>query len=259
MEVGQRRAGMVRWGILAGIVAGGCAPHAGFETARVAPAGTTHLTAGGSASASFGRRHDYALESRAGEVSTAGNQHQPNQRVEAVLLGRAARGLVRGLELDVTGWNPLLLPPLGLGGAVGLKAQLVGGDGGPLGVALGGRAGGFAHILGESGNSRSTLLGLLEARAVISAELGGGISVSLVPHLQLEAVHDRLSDSDAGTAPAVIYSADSARAIYGVSLGLAGGASDRWFIDLAAAFAARSSEDPAFSRWTVGLARRIAP
>ncbi len=246
-----------RLGLLCGIAgaAAACLPHAGFETGRVTPAGSTAIVAGGGVAATVGKRHDYRLENAAGQVAAAGSQHQPYLPVEAVVLGRVSRGLVTGLELDASGWNPLLLPPIGLGGALGLKGQLVGGRDGAFAVAVGVRAGGFVNIFGTSGNSRFTSLGFVEGRAAISVDLARGVALSLVPLYQLEAVYDRLIDAQQD--PPSVYRASGMRAIYGVSTGVAAGTSTTWFLDLASAFAPRTADDPAFSRWTIGIARRL--
>lgn len=229
-------------------------PHGGFETARVAPPGQAQLTAGGEASVTTGKRTVYQLKDGAGETTDASNQHQPYYPIEVALVGRYARGIVPRVELDASAWNPFILPPLGVGAAAGFKVQLVGGQSGPLALALGGRVGGFAHVFGAEDNQRSNLLGQVEARLVASYHPRDTIAVCVIPAYRYQAMRDRLSDnqdSDPGQ-----YTATEQRAFGQLTIGLALGRASTWFIDLSAGFAPDSQSDPDFLQGTVGLARR---
>jgi hypothetical protein len=239
--------------VAAAALAAGCLPPAGLETARVAPRGTRALTVGGEVATTSGKRHDYHLRDRAGNASDVDNQHQPWFAGEASVVGRASMTVLPRVELELSGWNPLLFPPVGVGAGAGARMQLLGGDTGPFALALGARGGGFVHAFGESGNSRKTAIGLLEARAVASFHPWTELAVVLSPRIRFEAMHETFSDSF-GEDSTIDYTGGSSRAVPGAVLGLA---LRSYFFDVDVSGAPRGGDDPGFVRAGVAIGRRL--
>lgn len=245
---------MTRAVLLAAAALAACLPPAGLETARVGPRGTRSLLLGGEVANTHGKRHDYHLRDRAGNLTDHGNQELPLAAGEASLVGRAAITALPRVQIEVSGWNPFIMPPVGVGGATGVKVQLLGGDAGRFAVALGGRAGGFLHAFGESGNSSKVALGFLEARAVSSLHLWTDFAVVLSPRVRFEALHETFTDSFQMDA-AIDYRGGSSRTIPGAVLGVE---LRSWFFDVDLSGAPRSGDDPDFVRIGFAIGQRLA-
>ena len=245
--------GVVRCALAAALVAG-CLPPPGLETARVVPRRKVELVGGAEVAMTTGTRHSYRLVDRGGELASVDDPDLPREKAEVSGGVRAAFGVLPHLELELSGWNPLI-PPIGVGAAAGPKVQLLGGAHGRLAVAVGARAGGYAQILGESGNQRWVTLGMVEGRALASVHLAHTAALIAAARYRFEAVHDELEDSfdDRGT---IDYGGGSSRWIPGLTLGAT---YDGIYLHLDGSYGREAGDDPEFFRFGVSAGGRFTP